>query len=119
MVNELLHGMWNLPRPGNELVSPALSGGFLSTVSPRKSSLRYIFIAVLSEPVEFEMIFEIKTLFAHIDVKKKKGSLKLVWSYFSVPSFVKKGMSPKYFSRCDGMITFVFIIVILTCKPRA
>ena len=49
--------MWDLPRAGNAPVSPAFSGGFSSTVSPRKSSFRYIFIAVLSEPVEFEMIF--------------------------------------------------------------
>ena len=90
MVNELLHGMWNLPRPGNELVSPALSGGFLSTVSPRKSSFRYIFIAVLSEPVEFEMIFEIKTLFAHIDVKKKKRIIEISLVLFLSPLFCQE-----------------------------
>ena len=33
----VLHGIWNLPRPGIELVSPALAGGFLSTAPPRKS----------------------------------------------------------------------------------
>ena len=33
----VLHGTWNLPRPGIELVSPALAGGFLSTAPPRKS----------------------------------------------------------------------------------
>ena len=30
-------GMWNLPRPGIELMSPALAGGFLSTVPLGKS----------------------------------------------------------------------------------
>ena len=34
----LLHGMWNLPRPGMEPKSPALAGGFSSTVPPGKSS---------------------------------------------------------------------------------
>ena len=34
----LLHGMWNLPGPGIEPMSPALAGGFLSTVPPGKSS---------------------------------------------------------------------------------
>ena len=31
--------MWNPPGPGIEPVSPALAGGFLSTVPPGKSSL--------------------------------------------------------------------------------
>ena len=30
----LLLGMWDLPGPGIEFVSPALAGGFLSTVPP-------------------------------------------------------------------------------------
>ena len=33
----LLCGIWNLPKPGIEPVSPALAGGFLSTVPPGKS----------------------------------------------------------------------------------
>ena len=32
----LLCGMWDLPRPGLEPVSPALAGGFLVTVPPGK-----------------------------------------------------------------------------------
>ena len=32
----LLRGMWDLPRPGLEPVSPALAGGFLTTVPPGK-----------------------------------------------------------------------------------
>ena len=31
-----LHGMWYLPRPGLEPVSPALAGGFSTTVPPGK-----------------------------------------------------------------------------------
>ena len=30
------HGMWNLPGPGLEPVSPALAGGFLTTGPPGK-----------------------------------------------------------------------------------
>ena len=30
-------GIWDLPGPGIETVSPALAGGFLSNVPPRKS----------------------------------------------------------------------------------
>ena len=33
----LLHGMWDLPGPGLEPVSPALAGGFSTTVPPGKS----------------------------------------------------------------------------------
>ena len=34
---QLLRGMWDLPRPGLEPVSPALAGGFLTTVPPGNS----------------------------------------------------------------------------------
>ena len=33
---QLLRGMWDLPRPGFEPVSPALAGRFSTTVPPRK-----------------------------------------------------------------------------------
>ena len=33
---QLLHGMWDLPRPGLEPVSPALAGGFSTTAPPGK-----------------------------------------------------------------------------------
>ena len=33
---QLLRGMWYLPRPGFEPVSPALAGGFSTTVPPGK-----------------------------------------------------------------------------------
>ena len=36
----LLCGMWDLPRPGLEPVSPALAGGFLTTEPPGKPYLR-------------------------------------------------------------------------------
>ena len=35
---QLLHGMWGLPRPGLEPVSPALAGRFLTTAPPGKPS---------------------------------------------------------------------------------
>ena len=40
---QLFRGMWDLPGPGIKLVSPALIGGFLTTVPPGKSLL-YLFI---------------------------------------------------------------------------
>ena len=33
---QLLRGMWDLPRPGLEPVSPALAGGFPTTAPPGK-----------------------------------------------------------------------------------
>ena len=33
---QLLCGMWDLPRPGLEPVTPALAGGFLTTARPGK-----------------------------------------------------------------------------------
>ena len=35
---QLLHGMWDLPRPGLEPVSPALAGRFSTTAPPGKPS---------------------------------------------------------------------------------
>ena len=35
----MLRGMWDLPGPGLEPVSPALAGGFLSTVPPGKPNI--------------------------------------------------------------------------------
>ena len=39
---QLLGGMWDLPRPGLEPVSPALAGRFSTTVPPRKPSLYFL-----------------------------------------------------------------------------
>ena len=38
---QLLRGMWDLPRPGLEPVSPALAGGFSTTAPPGKPNLPY------------------------------------------------------------------------------
>ena len=40
---QLLHGMWDLPRPGLEPVSPALAGRFSTTAPPGKPKF-YFFI---------------------------------------------------------------------------
>ena len=44
---QLLHGMWNLPGPGLEPVSPALAGGFLTTVPPGKPDPHLFSIYIL------------------------------------------------------------------------
>ena len=40
---QLLRGMWDLPRPGLEPVSPALAGGFLTTAPPGKTAFFFFF----------------------------------------------------------------------------
>ena len=41
---QLLRGMWDLPRPGIEPVSPALAGRFLTTAPPGKPQHSYLSI---------------------------------------------------------------------------
>ena len=45
---QLLRGMWNLPRPGLEPVSPALAGGFSTTAPPGKPKTVLILTQVAS-----------------------------------------------------------------------
>ena len=42
---QLLRGMWDLPRPGLEPVSPALAGRLSTTAPPRKPHLLLLFMA--------------------------------------------------------------------------
>ena len=43
-----LHGMWDLPRPGLEPLSPALAGRFSTTAPPGKPLDLFLFHSVLS-----------------------------------------------------------------------
>ena len=50
---QLLHGMWDLPRPGLEPVSPALAGRFSTTAPPGKTLLVVlIYISLIISDVE-------------------------------------------------------------------
>ena len=51
----LLHGMWDLPGPGIEPVSPALAGGFLTTAPPGKPQGLCLLIFLLF-PFEWTML---------------------------------------------------------------
>ena len=44
---QLLRGMWDLPGPGLEPVSPALAGRFLTTVPPGKSERNILLITAV------------------------------------------------------------------------
>ena len=39
--------MWDLPRPGIELISPALAGGFLTAAAPGKSLCLFVFFFLI------------------------------------------------------------------------
>ena len=66
----LLRGMWDLPGPGLQPVSPALAGGFLTTVPPGKPHAEYfnqcekqrLESRVGEEPLKFFRIPEIHVL---------------------------------------------------------
>ena len=49
---QLLCGMWDLPRPGLEPVSPALAGRFSTTVPPGKASIATLNVSGLSTPIK-------------------------------------------------------------------
>ena len=45
---QLLHSMWDPPRPGLEPVSPALAGRFSTTAPPGKPCGKYFFVSGFS-----------------------------------------------------------------------
>ena len=57
----MLHGMWDLPGPGIELMSPALAGGFPTTVPPGKSEGQY-FIVTMEENLYYMYSTKIKII---------------------------------------------------------
>ena len=61
---QLLHGMWDLPRSGLKPVSPALAGGFLTTVPPGKP---YIFDIILFQSYHLQILSSIDCLFCFVD----------------------------------------------------
>ena len=46
---QLLRGMWDLPRPGLEPVSPALAGRFATTAPPGKPKDKFLIYKYLNE----------------------------------------------------------------------
>ena len=44
---QFLHGMWDLPRPGLEPVSPALAGRLPTTAPPGKPLSAYLLISII------------------------------------------------------------------------
>ena len=62
---QLLRGTWNLPGPGIEPMSPALAGGFLTTVPPGKSphatiqmNFEDIMLSEISQPKKRQILHD-------------------------------------------------------------
>ena len=53
---QLLPGMWDLPGPGPEPMSPALAGGFLTTVPPGKPKT---FLDITQHPCPYHTIWSL------------------------------------------------------------
>ena len=64
---QLLRGMWDLPRPGLEPVSPALAGRFLTTVPPGKPP----FASLLIKPKENQIMYTPKQENRHLHFRTK------------------------------------------------
>ena len=65
----LLRGMWDLPKPGLEPVSPALAGRVSTTVPPGKpSSCGFIFISLMTNDVKEHFIFFVQILMSSFGI---------------------------------------------------
>ena len=63
---QLLRGMWDLPRPGLEPVSPALAGRFSTTAPPGKPPIMF-FIAnffLIQDPIQNHSLHTVLYLFS-------------------------------------------------------
>ena len=82
---QLLHGMWDLPRPGLELVSPALAGRFSTTAPPGKPPKKFKECTLLKE--KNHLTFQAKFICINLQNCiieepniEKKGLSSLLWS---------------------------------------
>ena len=66
---QLLCGMWNLPRPGLEPVSPALAGGLLTTEPPGKPCTYYL-ITIMD--LQINLYFKRNNTAVKLDLRARK-----------------------------------------------
>ena len=65
-------GMWNLPRPGIEPVSPSVAGTFISTEPPGESLSHIFLICVLFSMFSFSLKFSLKMSILGKESEKEK-----------------------------------------------
>ena len=76
---QLLRGMWDLPRPGLEPVSPALAGRFSSTAPPGKPQSFFFLLKAFSLLDETHLhyginLFSSKTIYLNVNLIQKPPS---------------------------------------------
>ena len=89
---QLLHGMWDPPRPGLEPASPALAGRFSTTAPPGKPSafiLKYDLCKRIEKSLKQDSweidLFLVKTLITQLKrciTNKEKREIKVLFSEF-------------------------------------
>ena len=105
---QLLHGMWDLPRPGLEPVSPALAGRFSTTAPPGKPKNMKFF-----KPL-------IVALFCWVCYRRSSMSLFSVYFF----SFFFSQLTPAHpfllllLSIIIQYILFIYVICITNCIYR-
>ena len=67
---QLLRGMWDLPRPGLEPVSPALAGGF-STTAPQGKPWSFFFFNIYWSMVDLQCCVSFKCTASHSSLEKR------------------------------------------------
>ena len=82
---QLLRGMWDLPRPGLEPMSPALSGRFSTTAPPGKPS---IYLVLRRHLADLKMGFSFSSELANYSLWAKSGSLPIQFYWTQPSSFV-------------------------------
>ena len=96
---QLLRGMWDLPRPGLEPVSPALAGRFSTTAPPGKPA-KYLFevsenkVVIFSIPLHEHAEFSLWNTRGSVGPQMKKRSAE-VQNYLSQLGGEKKDQVPE------------------------
>ena len=105
----LLRGMWDLPRPGLEPVSPALAGRFSTTAPPGKPCMYFIgsngkgFIVHLSAPKKGDPCCAHPTTVSHDSSKDFKVHF---YAVSLSPSATTVGYLAQYPSSISALILF-------------
>ena len=91
---QLVRGMWDLPRPGLEPVSPALAGRFLSTAPPGKPQ-RGFFNSPFVQTGKISSSYWAKLFFVHL-----KPRIYCLFKYLYCPKIIPKEDSRSFYWQC-------------------
>ena len=97
--------MWDLPRPGMELVSPALAGGFLTTAPPGKSP-RWCFLRWLWKEYYYDVAFLYASVHRYSVSQHKWSELWKILTFLHPhphPVFSDSSLGPIYLCTLRGL----------------